>query len=130
MGKRKGTHGDGTWAVPGGHLEFGEDLVSCAQRELFEETGLNADNLTIFTVTNNIFKEEQKHSITIFFIGRALGESPQVKELDKCEQWQWFSLDDLPEDLFLPVQILFQNEKLKEDLRFTINQNTHFKNVA
>lgn len=30
----------GTWSMPGGTFEFGEDIPCCAQREFFEETGL------------------------------------------------------------------------------------------
>ena len=32
VGKRKGSHGDGTWAFPGGHLEYGETIDVCGKR--------------------------------------------------------------------------------------------------
>lgn len=38
---RKSNHGRGEWALPGGHLELGESIESCARRELLEETGID-----------------------------------------------------------------------------------------
>lgn len=38
------------WGVPGGALELGERLEDCAKRELFEETGLQANTLTLLHV--------------------------------------------------------------------------------
>ena len=38
MGRRKGAHGEDTWSVPGGHLEFGEMIEDGARREVEEET--------------------------------------------------------------------------------------------
>ncbi|TKY84730.1 hypothetical protein EX895_005810 [Sporisorium graminicola] len=40
IGKRTGSHGAGTLALPGGHLELHESFSDCAAREVFEETGL------------------------------------------------------------------------------------------
>lgn len=34
-------------AFPGGHVEPGESLVACAKREVWEETGLSVQNLTL-----------------------------------------------------------------------------------
>ena len=39
----------GKWALPGGFLEMDESPLSGALRELEEETGINADNLTLFS---------------------------------------------------------------------------------
>ena len=35
-------HGEGTWTLPGGKLDFKEDIPDCAYREVYEETGLRA----------------------------------------------------------------------------------------
>ncbi|KAF8851537.1 hypothetical protein BDZ45DRAFT_707839 [Acephala macrosclerotiorum] len=39
--KRKNAHGAGTYALPGGHLEFGDTLEDCTAREVLESTSLS-----------------------------------------------------------------------------------------
>lgn len=43
VGKRKGSHGSGTLALPGGHLEWQESWEDCIVREVKEETGISID---------------------------------------------------------------------------------------
>lgn len=108
LGKRKNAHGEGDWNFPGGHLEFGEEVIDCAVRETKEETGLDLENARIGPFTNDLFTQENKHYITIFVIGYSTQGEPQMLEPDKCESWQWFAWDNLPRPLFLPIQHLLE----------------------
>lgn len=106
LGKRKMSHGDGTWALPGGHLEFNETIEDCAKREVFEETGLLIKDVRYAAFTNDIFRDEKKHYVTLFVVSEHCHGTPELKEPDKCEGWKWFSWRMLPEPLFLPLKNL------------------------
>lgn len=103
LGKRKGAHGAGGWCFPGGHLEYGESVEECARRELLEEAGIEAGDMIVGPYTNDIFEEEEKHYITLYIIGKYKDGEPKVCEPDKCEGWDWFDWDNLPDNLFAPV---------------------------
>ncbi|MBU1193699.1 MAG: NUDIX domain-containing protein [Proteobacteria bacterium] len=106
LGKRKGAHGSGSWAFPGGHLEFNESIEDCARREVFEETGLRVTNCRFAAMTNDIFYQSQKHYVTLFVVCEYQGGTLQVKEPDMCEQWDWFYWNELPGPLFLSLKNL------------------------
>lgn len=110
LGQRKSKHGTGTWAPPGGHLEFGETPFQCAARELFEETGIILDACKFRTIsfTNDIFPD--KHYITVHCRADNITATPTIKEPDKCAQWKWCDLKDLPSPLFLPVSNLLKQK--------------------
>lgn len=107
LGKRKGAHGAGDWAPPGGHLEFGESIEDCAKRELAEETGLKALSIQTGIWSNDVI-DESKHYITFFAVVDQVEGEPQLLEPNKCESWQWFATDALPSPLFLPAIAFFE----------------------
>ncbi len=108
LGQRLNAHGEGSWCPPSGHLEFGESWEECAIREVLEETGLKVKNITFVICTNDIFKEENKHYITIYVQAEWTSDEPKVLEPDKMIKWQWFDWNNLPQPLFLPVQHLVE----------------------
>jgi len=109
LGKRKNAHGEGTWSFPGGHLEYMESWEDCAIRETLEETGLSINNVRFGTVTNDIFQEEQKHYVTIIMLSDYESGDLRLMEPDKCEKWEWFAWDKLPDALFVSIENLLKD---------------------
>jgi 8-oxo-dGTP diphosphatase len=106
LGLRRNAHGEGTWSFPGGHLEFGEDVFTCARREVAEETGLEISGLQVGPWTSDVFQEEGKHYVTLFVIAESAAGTPETLEPEKCIEWRWFFWSELPRPLFLPIQNL------------------------
>ncbi len=110
LGKRKNAHGEGSWAFPGGHLEYKEKVEDCAIREVKEETGISIKNIRMGTFTNDIFEKEEKHYVTLFVISYFASGEVQVMEPEKCEKWAWFEWNKLPTSLFIPLQNLLKQK--------------------
>lgn len=105
LGKRKNCYGAGTWAFPGGHLEFGERLVDCICREMSEEIGahLTPEDFgePVSIVDGSIDDDKNKHHVHVSFAYAAPnGFEPKLMEPDLCEEWRWFDVHELPLDNF------------------------------
>lgn len=99
LGKRKGSHGEGEYAFPGGHLEYMESVVECARREISEECGIKVKNMQ-YQFLANVRKYVPKHYIHIGLVAKWKSGEPVVKEPNKVESWGWYDLSDLPQPLF------------------------------
>jgi 8-oxo-dGTP diphosphatase len=124
-GLRKGSHGEGTLALPGGHLEVFETWQDCAMREVREEMNVELTNVQFAHVTNDIMENEGKHYVTIFMMGRLKDDDggdtlpPQNMEPDKCEGWVAYTWQQLQAynnngeqegvELFGPLRRLIQD---------------------
>lgn len=112
LGKRKNAHGAGEWAPPGGHLEFGETIDICVRRELAEETSLVPLSQKQGPWTNDIM--ETKHYVTLWVFVHQFQGTPQLLEPHKCEGWEWFDWDSLPQPLFLSLRHLIEDVGTKQ----------------
>lgn len=83
----------GNWTIPGGTMEFGESLKSCAIREVKEETGLDIEIVDIIgTYTNpkNIVAYddgEVRQEFTILFFGKT--NNTIISMDDESLEFQW-----------------------------------------
>ena len=99
LGRRKGSHGSGEYAYPGGHLEHLESFEQCATREVREETGLEIGPLRFLRVLNTRVYAP-KHYVDLAFAADWVSGEPRVLEPNKVENWAWYPLDALPSPLF------------------------------
>jgi 8-oxo-dGTP diphosphatase len=98
LGRRSGSYGAGQWGLPMGFIEYDEDYLSAAIREVKEETGLDVEIRSILSVVSN-FLSPRLHTLAIILLARVVdGELCAGDDLDVVE---WFPLaGPLPEMAF------------------------------
>lgn len=109
MLKRQGAHGEGTWSVPGGHIEYSESFEQTAKREVKEELAIEITDVRFGAVTNDYFAEEDKHYVTVWMLANWHSGTIINNEPDKSTAVGWFTFDSLPHPLFLPWQQLLDS---------------------
>ncbi|MFP4022781.1 MAG: nucleotide triphosphate diphosphatase NUDT15 [Candidatus Paceibacterota bacterium] len=114
LAKRRGSHGEGEYAFPGGHLEYMESFASCAQREVKEECGIEINNIR-FQYLANVTKYAPKHYVHIGLVADWKSGEPKVLEPDKSESWNWYDVDSLPEPMFEMCKLAIQCQKNGEN---------------
>lgn len=77
----------------GGHVEKGEDILSAAQRELFEEAGITCGDLKLFGIVNIDVNIDEGIIMFVF-----LGRSHQGELINSEEgQLEWVKIEKLSE---------------------------------
>jgi ADP-ribose pyrophosphatase YjhB (NUDIX family) len=98
LGKRAGGYGSGKWCLPMGFIEYDEDFLTGAIREVKEETGLDVEIRSILSVVSN-FLSPRLHTLAIVLLARVVDGEPCAA--DDLEAVEWFPLSGpLPEVAF------------------------------
>lgn len=89
------------YALPGGNLEFGEELESALQRELFEEITLNVEIGSIRHIAE-VFHEKVNTIHFVFDCSSFEGIPALNPEETKAEEIVWLPLESLQNHLLYP----------------------------
>ncbi len=95
----------GTWSIPAGYLDAGEDPRETAVREAYEETNLHVRIEKLLNVYHNPITQGGA-SIFIMYQAQLLGGTPQAG--DDADAVGFFSLDNLPEIAFTSTKDVIQ----------------------
>lgn len=91
--KKRGIR-SGKWNGPGGHLEAGESPVDCARREVEEETGMKALEISQAGLLSFYFDKTLKWKVHIFASQRFAGT---LKETEETRP-KWLLFEEIPYD--------------------------------
>lgn len=88
----------GSWALPGGFVDQGEDPIHAAVRELEEETGLKGTEPTLLMVMGDPVRDPRKHIVSI------------VYEITVTEDQTPCAGDDAADARFWPIETVLNGE--------------------
>ena len=95
------------WALPGGKQEMFETMFESAQREIKEETNLDIDELELFGAADDIAKD--RHFVSLHIIAKSFSGKLIAMEPEKEDRWEWFSLNELPNNIYSPSKKFIDN---------------------
>ncbi len=98
----------GRHALPGGFVEYGEDIEAAIQREIEEETGLTGLPFRQFRTFGKPGRDPRGHTVSVVYVAVLIGEAPKVTGGDDAASAGWFPVKRLPDLAFDHAHILGQ----------------------
>lgn len=105
--QRKNDPYKGKWALPGGFVETNETVISGAQRELKEETGLEVlkNDLKFIGYFDSPNRDPRGRIISFAFVAEVPSET-KCQAGDDAKEAHWFSIGHFPELAFDHQEII------------------------
>jgi 8-oxo-dGTP diphosphatase len=98
------------WALPGGHVEYGESLEECIKREVKEETGLDIGVYEQFYTYSLPDRDPRSHTMSTVFICNAKSDAVPVAG-DDAAKAHIISVDEA-----LKLDYAFDHKEILKDV--------------
>lgn len=107
--RRKDTgYEDGKYGLPSGHVEDDETIADGMCREIAEEVGLKIGKKDI-SLVHIMHRKEADIRVDFFFIINKWSGEPENTEPHKCDDLDWFAVDNLPKNIVGYVKEAIEN---------------------
>ncbi len=87
---------DGNYSLVAGHVDGNEPATTALIREVKEEVGLDLSPENVRVAHTMHRKSLDVEYVDIFFTAEKWGGEPTIREPEKCDDLQWFDVDNLP----------------------------------
>ena len=104
-----------SWTCPGGKQEYEETVLETAIRETKEETNLLLKDVQAFTPTDEF--QSDRHFVTIGVISSSYEGELKIMEPNKIDEWKWFDINDLPNNLYTPSKNMIEEYKKRGNIK-------------
>lgn len=99
----------GHWALPGGFVDYCEEVENAAIREAKEETSLDIELISLAGVYSKKDRDPRRHTVTIVYTANSLNDN--IKAGSDAKEVKLVSKEEL-----LTMNLAFDHNKIVKDI--------------
>jgi len=113
--------------LPGGHLEFNENLKNALYREIFEEIGINCKIDEYIGCVENQWSENNilNQEINHVFIVNGINKNMEINSKEKHLDIYWINIKEMEKENLLPYSM----RKMVENIYKKNNKTNYFSEI-
>ncbi len=104
---------DGKYSMVAGHVDQGETFTQAMIRETREEAGIDLDpkNIQLVHMMHRKSHIDAEERIDAYFLAETWSGTLENKEPHKCDDFSWFDMDQLPDNIIPYIKYALENIK-------------------